>query len=512
MFDYLQKFNNLPQDLRNKVSTPEAMRFILELEERYRVELAAVVMKVMTKDLTISSLPEHFINEFSLSANSAKSLSEELVAKIFSLVSNYLEIKIKEDLSGHFEVDKNIKEAGLILASEELQKRLKNIVLTYKKGVRDKIDTKNSLMKPVEFGGLGLTLIEVEKLFNVLSGKQEKLFNNTESDPEKKEVNLEKLNKIILEAEGLSGGAYDFKKSLLEKKKVESLPLEDKEILLPTQEKSLNLPLEDKEIFLPEMETPLNLPLEEKVLSLEDSHDNKHELVEKSDSKKEGLLDVIEKEVSLINKNLSENKKEKVNDKLLSKELVKEKIETKTDQISPEKDNVIIEAKTQAKDQIKESVLITTPESKKTTLKEDVKNEPLPINPDFKRPAPSPNFSKPRLDDIKPMPKIMNPVDELRFLTLTNFHRLGETAQEISDKIFQKIKLLEKDGYDRMIQGVRAWHASEVNQLYVKMGREAIMSGISLKDAIILRQQKNLPFLKEIEVEAISKLNSRLIF
>jgi hypothetical protein len=95
---------------------------------------------------------------------------------------------------------------------------------------------------------------------------------------------------------------------------------------------------------------------------------------------------------------------------------------------------------------------------------------------------------------------------------LLNFRRLGEDANVATEKIFAKIKLLEKDGYDKMVQGAKAWWKSEVNRLYLKIGQEAVISGTTLREAIVARQKSNLPCLKLEEIEAISKLNSRLSF
>ena len=64
MFDYLQQFNQLPEALKTKVSSPEAMAILSDLESRYRVDLAMVVMKLMIKSLTIKDLQPLFISEF----------------------------------------------------------------------------------------------------------------------------------------------------------------------------------------------------------------------------------------------------------------------------------------------------------------------------------------------------------------------------------------------------------------------------------------------------------------
>ena len=150
MFDYLQKFNNLPKNLRDKVSSSEAIKTISSLEEKYKIDLAAVVMKIMTKVLPVNSLVDFFINESSLSKEDALSLKNDLLNKVFFSTKDYLGInlEVSENITDFASIV--IKETGISLASEDLYLRLRNIILTYLKGVRNKMDTKNSLTKEVK--------------------------------------------------------------------------------------------------------------------------------------------------------------------------------------------------------------------------------------------------------------------------------------------------------------------------------------------------------------------------
>lgn len=106
----------------------------------------------------------------------------------------------------------------------------------------------------------------------------------------------------------------------------------------------------------------------------------------------------------------------------------------------------------------------------------------------------------------------MGPIEELQFLDLINFRRLGKTPAEITAKIFAKIKLLEKEGYDKMVAGVYAWRTSPVTRLYLRLGQEAIAKDRPLKEAIADRQKANQECLNMEEIEAIVGLNSKLVF
>lgn len=116
------------------------------------------------------------------------------------------------------------------------------------------------------------------------------------------------------------------------------------------------------------------------------------------------------------------------------------------------------------------------------------------------------------MHDIRAVPKVMGPIEELKFLDPVNFRRLGKTPAETTAKILLKIKLLEKDGYDKMVTGVLAWRQSPVNRLYLSLGQGALNKGLLLKDYLISRQTAGQEYLSLEEVEAIVSLNSKLVF
>lgn len=127
------------------------------------------------------------------------------------------------------------------------------------------------------------------------------------------------------------------------------------------------------------------------------------------------------------------------------------------------------------------------------------------------RPAAS-SETRTRMEDVRSRPKVMGPLEELKYLDLTNFRRLGNNPKEITAKIVMKIRLLEKDGYDRMVGGVQAWRQSPVNRIYVRLVQEAVAKGMTLREIIAARQAENKETLSMDEIEAIVAMNSQLMF
>lgn len=451
MFDYLQQFNKLPKDLRDRVSSPSAMAAISSLEEQYKVDLAIVIMKVIVKIIPIATLPLYLSEEFSLPSETAQKLAGDLKEKIFASSAEYLGMVRKEAaFDQDKEIEKIIMEAGLILPSSLAVNRFKNIISTYNRGIRNKIDTKNTLGKSYKIGGLDLTPEEIERVLKICDSR---LPQNSIKVPVPPvsispsiSISSSRLDKIVSSADST--------------KRVEEYDL--RQAISSGQVKKVSTPEEEaKKISAPKEE--LSLPSVEPVKALPE----------------------VEKVVPLV-----------------TPLVVKPVISPVIKPVIPPVVHPAISAKPE--------VLPIKPVA---PVKPVVSSVIPPIKPIIaSRPVVPVSGSKKFMQDVKPMPKVMGPIEELQFLDLLNFRRLGNTPAEITAKIFSKIKLLEAEGYDKMVAGVRAWRQSPVNRLYLKMGQEALKKGVALKDFAASSEKNSENYLKFEEIEAIIGLNSKLVF
>lgn len=435
MFDYLQQFNALPKDLRDRVSSPSAMAAINELENKYQVDLAMVVMKVMIKSLAVKNLPSYFIGEGGLAPVAAESLAKEFKEKILAPVTDYLGMASEmRAIDLDKDIDLVIREAGLVLPSTDLVNRFKNILSTYLKGIRSKIDARATFSKAVNLGGLNLGAAEIDRVFKVCETQKFKSIDVTLSSPKVPVAPAlppqTKLDKLIASAEkSVPTAEYDLKQSLAERQ------AERPAASGPKLDLKHELPIPDKTLDLPE---PAKAEIAEKVAKV----------------------------------------------------------------VPPVAPKTVVAPPAASPAKPAPSVPPIRPAAAASVKR------PVAAN----RPVPAVSGSKPKVQDIRPMPKVMGPIEELQFLDLVNFRRLGATPAEITARIFSKIKLLERDGYDRMIAGVKAWRQSPVNRLYLRLGQEAIAKGMTLKDLLDVKQKDNQEHLKMEEVEALVGLNSKLVF
>lgn len=114
---------------------------------------------------------------------------------------------------------------------------------------------------------------------------------------------------------------------------------------------------------------------------------------------------------------------------------------------------------------------------------------------------------KPNLDDVKLERKTMGPIDELETMTIIEFRRLAADPQTAVGKIKEKINLLEKEGFNRRLEGINAWQKNEVNKFYRLLGQLSMSDGKSIEDVIKERLIGGKPTLALDEFNAVMELN-----
>ncbi|NIA18286.1 MAG: hypothetical protein GWO79_00155 [Actinobacteria bacterium] len=502
MFDYLRKYNNLSKELRDKVSTPAVMSAIEELENKYGVNLAAAVMKVMIRD--INDMIRYFMEEFKLSEERSRALSDELKKKVFVNVVDYLDIKqaVKEESSyasredgnqpiiakankespassarhsgfylsaedekeikdltqkvdGYVKsssrpvqaeenIDKIIGKARINFGSETLAERFRSILKTYLRGIRDRLETKQTLEKPVESGGLGIGEESARDVLSIADGSLEK---------SEKDIIVEKPKKINVEEDRIS------------------------DIEFRTSDFGKNVGRGD---------VGYDFVSEGKIRKPSGTLDTARELAPPAPS-------IVEKPAVKSQKTNFEEQADapppvkreesfKKSDKSAARKFFKTKEET-----------------------LKSSNLQYPQGIQKPAAKHSIQSPQPQV---FGK---SEQGGKIKMEDVKFQPKIMGPIDELRYMQLIDFRRLNEDPFKAMEKIKEKISLLD-DEYSKKLEGIKAWRLSPVNRLYLKMG-EASISHKKPIDAIIEeRKSAGKDYLNNREFEAIINLNRALRF
>ncbi|MDP3836504.1 MAG: hypothetical protein Q8Q67_00090 [bacterium] len=495
MFDYLQQFNKLPKELREKVSSPAAMEILSSLESKYGVSLAMLVMQVMIKQVLVKDLTSHFISEFGLSSDKARSLSSELQERLLFAVSTYLGIRPVSMLSSEDkELEVLMKENGIVLPSQDLISRCRQILLTYRKGVRTKIDARSALERPVEVGGLSLDPAAADRLLRALD--QPKM-----AAPIAASVSAQAaINDLINKSE--ASNTYDFKAALAKGEIKPPAALADKfkptltkldvshEIEAPDPEFAIAAPDEAKQLMRPAVRTAPSAPVTPTIPA---TPATATPIVSAPVATQADLTPPV------------------APPQIVPTTTEKEPVVSAPAPIRINRPPAAVKAGMWSK--LFKGTSGPAPEAASyvaRNLEEEVRAASMHNNVRV-RPAAS-SEHRPKMDDVKLKPKVMGPIEELRYLDLVNFRRLGASPKEITSKVVTKIRLLEKDGYDRMVEGVKAWRQSPVNRLYVRITHEAVVKGIPLREAVASREAEQKEVLTMEEIEAIVAMNNSLMF
>ena len=128
------------------------------------------------------------------------------------------------------------------------------------------------------------------------------------------------------------------------------------------------------------------------------------------------------------------------------------------------------------------------------------------------QPAEPPLISRPSMVDVRSRPPVVGPIDELRLFSIVDFRRLDPDPKRAAARLKEKIRLLEDESYDKMVEGVHAWRVSPLYYLYLTIGHDGLAKDKHLKEVLQERQAKGGETLTEEEFEAIVALNKSLRF
>jgi len=543
MLSYLQKYNDLQNDLKSKVSSSEVMKAISEIEKKYEITLATVIMRVMVREISILDLQKFFVFEYDMDGKKAEDLVEELKQNVFKEVADYLGFSFKEAIDSEtlnimstekqvepeirgssfffspedeeevkalaqklegFKVEKKqvtekideniihktdeiVRTVNIHFSSGELKERFKKIVSTYLKGVRNRIDTKHTLMKPVEDGGLGLDEILSNKAIRIIE-KINKESNDSFQKPEKKieepKLKIEKEKNNVPERDV----PYDFKALKSESK--QDIKSTDKPEVREIQEssgKDKKAPVDLSSVSV--LSTP-EISKEEVVTKKEEAKDKAkgpegEAALKPNEEKKEENKSERKQAMDLHTLNLKLNPTEHAS--MTSGEKKKDKKEA------------VLNLSDMQNKNIKEKKTAEVPTAQ-VVIK---RTKPSMEGKDKKN-------GKVRMHDVKHVPKLTGPVDELGEMNIVNFRRLSANPKEAVKKIIEKINFLEEDSYAKRLEAIKAWRQSPLNKLYLKIGQNSIEEKKRINEILEELRNKQEEFLSVDEFNSVMELNKSI--
>jgi hypothetical protein len=459
----LDKYQAIPPLIRNKVTSPQKIEEVKALVTKYGIDVVDLVTRILVKDLQLNRLVDYLVNDLSMSKTQAEALQVDLSTKIFVDLQDYLGMVIDKTATAvdtnsqsatmqsnqpsqstilksakpipalhqevmlnampkseqpkpleqtenqhavpeHIEeiearIEKLIKKANINFSSQIMATRFHQILRIYLKGVRNRLDTKASILKPFDIGGLGLDEKSAENILSILNDEQK--FGQTKIKP---------LARI-------------------------KVPEDRKELISRSTEYNLADSVKDKPI-LTKTESTINSGIRNDPASIITSHELMERPIELTAGKSAKPADMIIKHVPQPQVNL------------------------------PRRQPI--------------SKIVRT------------------------------GNGKIRMDDVRSMPKVLSPVDELRYMNLRSWRNLNPDPHRRTEIILEKLELFRKEDYTKRVAGVSAWRLSPVNQVYVSILKSSIANGQEVGKVMAAQLKQNPEFMTQEEFNEIVKLNRQL--
>ncbi len=102
------------------------------------------------------------------------------------------------------------------------------------------------------------------------------------------------------------------------------------------------------------------------------------------------------------------------------------------------------------------------------------------------------------MHDITAPPEALGPVDEIAYLTLTDFRRLASTPEEAALRLKQKFINLHQESILLYLEALEAWHASPLYHSYVTSALEYLARGQKLTTAVVDKKNIQLSEMKAL--------------
>ena len=126
----------------------------------------------------------------------------------------------------------------------------------------------------------------------------------------------------------------------------------------------------------------------------------------------------------------------------------------------------------------------------------------------------NPQAAKPltvkRLESINQPPRVTGEVEEIGAIRLVDFRQWSSEPEEAAARVQEKINAI--DALDKKARAISAWQNSEINRLYLDIGRASMETGEPIEIVIKKHQAQNKLTLSLAEFNAIADLNRELNF
>ncbi len=106
--------------------------------------------------------------------------------------------------------------------------------------------------------------------------------------------------------------------------------------------------------------------------------------------------------------------------------------------------------------------------------------------------------------------KLSSLADELRNMDIESYRRQSRDPQQAAEKILQKLETLKRESYERWTEGVEAWRQSTLQQQYLRLVTESFASGRPVSELVEEKRKTDPRLPTAEELGSIIALNSKI--
>ncbi|MCK5459949.1 hypothetical protein KAI52_02455 [Candidatus Parcubacteria bacterium] len=377
----------------------------------------------------------------------------------------------------NLESEEIIKKLNLPMSSF-LSARFKNIIISARKGIRDKIGIKEVLRRSVENGGMGMAEKIIDQiLMEIKSQKPIKFIKSVKSKVYK--AHKVESEKEVESQEFPPKADHPLDEGIMEKKNIELLANKKDNFL-------------KNNVAIEKIAPPPPVRISEVGFQKSEVRSQKSEVKVK---------DVKEKREA--------GNQEEVKGMSKEKEIDRKNVLSEIEglKISPERSQII---KGDHEAEKKQGFFGKLFGSGKEKIKENIRAKNIISGSN--EIAASAIASSQRQMANNEKPKLVGPIEELEYLSIEDFRNWSKDPMKAIKKIEEKIAVAGEKFLEKRILGIKAWKKSEINKLYLEILNDGLIKHKQTEEIIEEREKERKTVLSKDEFEAIMELNRRLRF
>lgn len=117
---------------------------------------------------------------------------------------------------------------------------------------------------------------------------------------------------------------------------------------------------------------------------------------------------------------------------------------------------------------------------------------------------------RPQMQDIQSPVRLTGLGEELENMSLEQFRRLSNNPDQAAEQILQKLNTLKQESFESWTEGVQAWRRSPLQQMYLKLVAESFSKGKPVTELVEEKRETKTSLPTAEELGAIIDLNGKI--